>query len=108
MKSSRKGNVLLSVHINFIKGRDQQTKARGPNPLRHLGVTFSDSGSTATLWETDNGNLKEYADIDGAASYQTGGVQPQYWGKSVNLAQWYREYDWVANNDYHNFSTWVG
>ena len=42
------------MHFNSIKGRDQQTKAKGPNPLNYLGVTFSESGLTATLWEHTN------------------------------------------------------
>ncbi len=107
MKSFRKGNALLSVHINSITGRDQLTKPKGPNPLSYLGVTYSESGLTATLWEKVNGNWKEYTEIDGTASYQTGGVQPQYRGKGFNLAQWYPEYDWVTNNGYQNFSSWV-
>jgi hypothetical protein len=108
MKSFRKGNALLSVHINFIKGRDQLTKPKGPNPLRYLGVTYSESGLIATLWENINGNWKEYAEIDGGGSYQTGGVEPQYRGKGFNLAQWYPEYDWVADKEYQNFSSWIG
>jgi hypothetical protein len=55
LKSFRKGNSMLAVHINSIRGRDQQSKAKGPNPLSHVGVTYSDSGATATLWEKTNG-----------------------------------------------------
>jgi hypothetical protein len=108
MKSFRKGNAIFSVHINSIKGRDKLTKLKGPNPLSGLGVTFSDSGFTGTLWEKVNGTWKEYYEIDGSSSYQTGGVAPQYRGKGFNLARWYREYDWVIDDGYQNFSSWVG
>lgn len=108
MKSFRKGNALLSVHINSIKGRDQRTKPSGPNPLNYLGVTYSHSGLSATLWEKVNGSWKEYTDIDDSASYQTGQVGEQYRGKAFNLGQLYPAYDWVANNGYDNFSSWVG
>jgi hypothetical protein len=108
IKSFQKGNALLAVHINSIKGRDQLTKPKGPNPLSYLGVTYSESGLTATLWQHVNGDWNEYGEIDGAASYQTGGVAPQYRGKGFNLAQWYPEYDWVANDGYQNFISWVG
>lgn len=108
MKSFRKGNALPSVHINSIKGRDQCTKPRGPNPLSYLGVTLSDSGLTAALWEKANGSWKEYAEIDGTASYQTGRVEPQYRGEGFTLAEWYPEYDWLTDDGYQNFSSWVG
>jgi antiphage defense system Thoeris ThsB-like protein len=107
MKSFRKGNALLAVHINSIKGRDQLTKPPGPNPLRYLGVTFSESGLTATLWESTGGVWQEYAEIDGRSSYQAA-VGFEYRGKGFNLAQWYPEYDWVADNGYQNFGSWIG
>lgn len=107
LKSFRKGNVLFAVHINTIKGRDQNTKPKGPNPLSYVGVTFSDSGSTATLWEHVNGNWREYSEIDGSASYQTDGVAQEFRGKGFNLAGWYRTYDWVTDDGYSNFSNWV-
>jgi hypothetical protein len=108
MKSFRKGNAILSVHINPIMGRDQQTKPNGTNPLRCLGVTFSESGLIGTMWEWSGGAWAHYDEIDGTASYQTGGVHSQYRGKGFNLAGWYREYDWVANDGYNNFSSWIG
>src|SRR5579872_4402797 len=108
MKSFRRGNSLFAVHINSIRGRDQRTKPRGLNPLSQLGVTYSDSGLTATLWEKVKGEWRKYVEIDGSASYQVSDVGPQYRGKGFNLAGWYPEYDWVADDGYRNFSSWVG
>jgi len=108
LKSFRKGNSILAIHINPIRGKDQMSKPKGPNPLSYVGVTFSESGLTATLWEHSNGKWQEYSEIDGSASYQTSGVAQQYRGKGFNLAQWYREYDWVTNDGYNNFANWVG
>lgn len=108
MKSFRKGNSLLTVHVNSIKGRDQATKVNGPNPLAYLGVTFSESGDTGTLWEKVNNEWKEYTEIDASSSYLTGGVAEQYRGKGFTLANWYPEYDWVAHDGYNNFATWIG
>jgi hypothetical protein len=36
LKSFRKGNSLLGVHVNTIKGRDQRVKTKGPNPLEYV------------------------------------------------------------------------
>ncbi|GMO20778.1 TIR domain-containing protein [Bradyrhizobium sp. TM233] len=108
LKSFRKGNHLLAVHINSIKGRDQRTKPLGPNPLNYVGVTFSQSGDTATLWEKVNGTWKEYSEIDGSSSYRTGGVAQQYRGNGYNLGNWYTAYDWIANDGFNKFSDWIG
>jgi hypothetical protein len=108
LKSFRRGNSLFAVHINSIKGRDQQTKPQGLNPFHFVGVSYSESGLTVTLWAKINGEWREYSEIDGRASYQINGVGPQYRGKGFNLGQWYPEYDWVGNDGYHNFSNWVG
>ena len=107
LKSFRRGSSLLAVHINSIRGKDQTTKPSGPNPLAYVGVTFSDSGDTATLWEKTNATWKEYSGIDDSASYRTGGVAAQYRGKGFNLANWYPTYDWVSNDGYNNFGAWV-
>ena len=37
MRSVRKGNKIIGVHINSIRGKDKQTKELGPNPFRYLG-----------------------------------------------------------------------
>ena len=108
LKSFRRGNSIFAVHINTIKGKDQQTKAKGPSPLSYLGVTFSASGVTATLWEHANGEWREYSEIDGRSSYQIDAVSPQYRGKGFKLTEWCKEYDWVVSDGYTNFGSWVG
>lgn len=108
LKSFRKGNSILAVHINSIRGKDQLTKARGANPLAHVGITFSESGETATLWQTVGATWQQYSEIDGVASYRTGGLAQQYRGKGFNFAGWYPEYDWVTNDGYNSFARWIG
>jgi hypothetical protein len=108
LKSFRRGNKLLAVDINSIAGKDQKTKLNGANPLEYVGVSFSESGDTGTLWERVKGEWKEYSEIDGSASYRTGGVEPQYRSKGFNFSQWYAKYDWVSNKGYENFSSWIG
>jgi hypothetical protein len=108
LKSFRKGNSLLAVHINTIKGRDQMTKTKGLNPLEYVGVSFSQSGDTGTLWEKFDGQWKEYSEIDGASSYRTGGLAQEYRGRGFNLSNWYPSYDWALNEGYKNFGIWIG
>jgi hypothetical protein len=107
LKSFRRGNSILAVHINPIRGRDQLCKPKGPNPLEYVGVTFSASGQSGTLWEKVDGGWREYAEVDDGSSYQTN-VAQQYRGQSYNLGQFYRQYDWLADDGYNNFVRWVG
>lgn len=55
-----------------------------------------------------NSQWLQYSEIGGRASYSVPTVGEQYRGKGFNLAQWYREYDWVADHGYDHFATWVG
>jgi hypothetical protein len=105
--SFKRRNNLFGVHINSIKSKDGTTKINGPNPLEYVGVTFSDSGLTATLWEKKNGKWVKYDKINGCASYRVE-VRQKYRGKGYCLADFYSVYDWVADDGFNNFAGWVG
>jgi Thoeris protein ThsB, TIR-like domain len=106
LKSFKRGNHLFGVHINSIKGKDGLTKLPGPNPFAYVGVTFSQSGETATLWELVGGNWVEYGKVDEGASYRFQ-VSQEYRGNGYNLGKWYSVYDWTANDGFNNFSNWL-
>ena len=106
LKSFKRGNQLFAVHINGIKGKDQKTKSYGLNPLEYVGITFSADGRTATLWEKTNNQWVRYEKIDGTADYPFQ-VESQFRGNGYNLSNWYHLYDWVGNDGYNNFSSWV-
>ncbi len=106
LKSFKKGNNIFGVHINSIKGKNQKTKIKGANPLEYVGVTFSDSGKTATLWERVDGDWVEYENIDGSASYRVD-VAKKYHGNGYNLGNFYNIYDWIADNGYNNLAQYA-
>tara|TARA_E500000331_G_C17030583_1_gene614977 strand:+ start:146 stop:724 length:579 start_codon:yes stop_codon:yes gene_type:complete len=106
LKSFKKGNSIIGVHVNPIKCRNQQTKIKGPNPLEYVGVTFSDSGLTATLWEKINGKWVKYDKIDGTASYRVE-IAQKYRGNGYNLSKFFNVYDWVSDNGYNTFASWI-
>jgi hypothetical protein len=107
LKSFKRGNAILAVHINSIAGKNRLTKPLGPDPLRHVGVTFSESGLTATLYERVDGKWHPYTEIDGSSSYRINGVAEQYRGKGFHLGHFATTYDWVADDGYDNFASWV-
>lgn len=108
MKSFKKGNKICAVHINSIKGKDKKKKALGKNPFDYLGVRFTDSGITATLYEWKNSKWVEYKRVDGSASYRLKtAVAASYRGKFFQFSKLKKIYDWDKNDGYNNFSKWV-
>ena len=106
MKSFKRGNHLLAVHINSIKGKDQQYKHLGPNPFDYLGVTYSEDGQTGNLHEVRDGAWVKYDKIDGSADFSVKGA-PEHRGKGFKLSHFFKLYNWVAHGGYDNFSTWL-
>jgi hypothetical protein len=107
LKSFKRGNAILAVHINSITGKNRGTKALGSNPLLDVGVSFSGSGLTATLYEKVDGKWCEYFEIDGCASYRVNPVPDRYRGEGFHLGNFYPTYDWVEDRGYENFSSWL-
>lgn len=107
LKSVLRGNHIFAVHINSITGKDKLTKQSGPNPLDFLGLSFSASGDSGTLLHFEGGRWQNYTEIDGSSSYRPGNLARKYWGKSLKLSDVYTTYDWVRNDGYNNFSSWV-
>jgi hypothetical protein len=106
LKSFKRGNHLLAVHINSIKGKDGLTKVSGPNPLQYVGVTYSTDGKEATLWELIGSDWVKYDKIDGSATYAVN-VPEQYRNQGYNLSSWYPSHDWITSDGFTNFSNWL-
>lgn len=104
-KSIERGSRVLGIHINSINGRDGLAKALGPNPLEYMGAEISADGTGARFTEWDGSQSVWYGDVD---KYSLARQQPQAtWGTSQRLSHWYNTYDWVADDGFNNFSTWI-
>jgi hypothetical protein len=104
MKSVARGNHIFAVHINSIKGKDEKTKSKGPNPLYYLGYSFSKDGKRLNLHDYIKGQWVKYSDLDG---YSVKEVDEKYRNKIYRLSSDYSIYDWIDDNGYNNFSDWV-
>jgi len=108
MRSLKKGNLLVGVHINSIPGKDNETKPLGQNPFEELGFTVSESGATVTLWEMVQAKWRKYEEIDGGDSYHLSlAVDASLQGEGFNLTHYSTTYDWIEDQGYKNFSLWV-
>jgi hypothetical protein len=103
-KSLKRGNRVIGIHINSIKGKDERTKPLGPNPFNNLSLEFSEDGTLVKPTEWKNGGWYYYTDLDPYALSQ----QPHpNRGKDIRLTHWCPVYDWVEDDGYENFSSWI-
>jgi hypothetical protein len=108
MRSLKKGNLLVGVHINSIPGKDNETKPLGQNPFEELGFTVSESGAKVMLWEMVQAKWRKYEEIDGGDSYRLPhAIDSSLQGEGFNLAHYSTTYDWIADQGYNNFASWV-
>jgi hypothetical protein len=108
LKSYLANKHLMTVHINSIPDKFKQTKPQGPNPLSYLGISVSNDGWSYTILEWLNGSWRPYVEIDSVATRRyTRQAGPSSRGRGFQLSQLYRSYDWVGDNGYDNFCTWI-
>ncbi|MDH1428879.1 TIR domain-containing protein [Comamonas aquatica] len=106
LKSFKRGNHLLAVHINSITDKNKKVKTLGSNPFDFVGVRYSDDGKTATLLEWLNDKWVDYDQIDNSATYAVNvGLDRQ--GKGFKLSELFKLYDWDTDRGYDNFSSWL-
>lgn len=100
------GNRVIGVHINSIKGKDANTKTLGPNPFDYLQIRYNADGTTVSYLEWNGAAWVDYVDYP---SYRLKTQAPSHkWGNGYQLSSERRVYDWVADDGYNNFSTWIG
>lgn len=104
MKSLEKGNFLLGIHINGIKGKDGNTKTKGNNPFYYLGYSFDKTGKKLSLHNYIQGEWTEYTDLEG---WSVNEVEESKRNKIYRLSTIYPVYDWIEDDGYNNFADWV-
>lgn len=104
MKSVAKGNQLIGIHINNIKGKDGKTKNKGNNPFFYLGYSYDSTGKKVSLHNYIQGDWVKYNDLDG---WSVSEVKENLRNKIFRLSTLYSIYDWVDDDGYNNFSDWV-
>ncbi len=105
MKSIERGNGVLGIHINSIKDRNGIIKTLGPNPFNYLGVHISQDGNTASPTILVNGKWEWYQDV---SPYKLNNAQPLYnRGRHLQLDTFFKTYDWVVDDGFNNFKTWI-
>ena len=77
----------------------------GENPFEHVGVSFSNCGKIATLWEDVKGEWVEYKGINGSASFAVD-VPKEYRDNAYDFSDFYNTFDWVDDDGVNNMNDW--
>lgn len=104
MKSLKKGNNIVAIHINGIKGKDGKTKNNGNNPLYYLGYSFDKTGKKLSLHNYIQGKWQKYSDLDGWTVKE---VSESNRDKIFRLSTVYSIYDWIDDDGYNKFDEWI-
>lgn len=105
IKSFEKGNKIVGVHINAIKGKDKKTKTKGPNPLYYLGYKISSDGKKLEFHDYVDKKWVKYTDVPGYTLNKV--ASAEYRNKYIRLSTITDVYDWVDDDGYNNFAKWV-
>lgn len=103
LKSYDRDNLLFGIHINSVPDKNRQTFTQGHNPFDYLGFVVSMDGKIITYYEHDGTTWKVYQDLPPKVV----NFDRQHWGKGFKLSNWVPCYDWISEDGYKNFATWV-
>ena len=106
VRSLYRGNPMLGIHINSIRGKDRLTKLLGPNPFKYLAYRFSDDGRSIAMCEYRNNQWIMFKHLTGWSLKER--CAEGWRGKWVSVSDGRRMYDWIANDGYNNFAAWIG
>ena len=112
-RSIYKCNKLIGVHINSIKGKDSKTKSLGLNPFNYTGIYFNADGSKYAFItrESISGNWTYWEEIESQKFHINDYFSKKYAKdnaeRAIPLTTFFSTYDWIADDGYNNFKTWV-
>jgi len=105
LKSLKKGNHILAVHVNSIKGKDQKIKSLGKNPLDYVGVYAKDNDSYHLVQKKTDGKWEYYNKLDSSSKVPV--KHNLDLSKVLKLSSFFSTHDWIEDDGYNNFSKWI-
>ena len=113
VKSFQRGNGIIGVHINRIRGKEQQITTRGVNPLERLGFEISNNGNKIRFYELINGNWYTYQDLPEINNKKSNTIYfPDGWfsndfGVFFRFSEYFETFCWKFDKGHNNYCKWV-
>ena len=113
IKSFERGNGILGIHINRIRGKIGMTK-RGLNPLDRLGFTVSEDGRKVYFWELIARKWQPFSDLPIINNKKSNTLyfEDHWWkgndfGEFFKFSDYFGTYGWKFDDGHKNFPEWV-
>jgi hypothetical protein len=113
VKSFDKGNGILGININRIRGKHQAISSRGLNPLDRLAFQISEDGKKIRFYELENRKWIVYNDLPEINNkksntlYFEDGWFSNDFGKTFRFSEKFETYCWINDDGHKKFSSWV-
>ncbi len=114
VKSFDRGNGILGIHLNRIRGREQYICARGLNPLDRLALHITDDGRKIRFYELINRSWSVYSDLPEINNKKSNTLyfEDSFWrgndfGKTFRFSDLFESYCWMNDDGHKKFSSWV-
>ena len=113
IKSFERGNGILAIHINRLKGKTGITK-KGLNPLDRLGFQISEDGEKINFFELKNRKWIEYKDLPQINNKKSNTLHfTHHWWRGNKFGNFYKFSDyfetklWLKDNGNKYFTEWI-
>lgn len=115
VKSFTENKGIIPVHINRIRSRNDGVIAKGPNPLDFLKLKVDDDCKKIYFFELVDRKWIPYDDLpiinnrlSNSIFFENSWFNKYKCGRSYKFTDLFlKEYDWVADDGYKNFSDWI-
>lgn len=113
VKSFERGNGLMGIYINRIRGKSGLT-ARGLNPLDRLAFKISDDGKKVKFFELSDYKWKPFKDLSEINNKRSNTIffENSFWngnsfGKFFKFSDFFLTKCWDYDNGNERFSSWI-
>jgi hypothetical protein len=115
VKSFTENKGIFPVHINRIRSIREGVTAKGPNPLDCLKLEVNPDCKTISFFELIDRKWLPFKDLPSVNNRLTNSIYfEDGWfndfkcGRSYKFSEVFeKEYDWVTDDGYNNFSEWI-
>ena len=115
VKSYKRGNGILGIHINRTKDRDGYITRRGLNPLKRIGFIVSSDGKKIHFYKLHARRWEAFQDLpeinnkkSNSLYFEEGFIfKNPRWGNFYTFSEYFKTYCWDFDDGYRNLPNWV-